>query len=287
SSTTYYYRVRAADACGNNSAYSNTGSATTSPPTFSSSATVTPSVVAKGVAAAISITVNCISGSLNNGIVDLEVYNSAGTRVGQQYWTNQNFAAGNGNTYAWNWSSTITGTYTVKIGVFTAAWANTLHWNGSAATFQVVTTAIRLNSGGPAAGWFAADASFSGGTASSTAAAIDTGSASNAAPMAVYQTERYNPFTYTVGGLTAAATYTVRLHFAEIYWTQAGQRKFHVNINGTRVLTDYDIVAAAGAPNKAVVRDFTAVANASGQIVIQYLNGSANFPKSSGIEIIR
>ena len=175
----------------------------------------------------------------------------------------------------------------MKIGVFTAGWADTLHWNNGAATFQVMTTTIRLNSGGPATNWFSADANFSGGTAASTSATIDTSSASNAAPMAVYQTERYSAFTYTVGGLTAGASYTVRLHFAEIYWTQTGQRKFHVNINGTRVLTDYDIIAAAGAANKAVIHDFTATANASGQIVIQYLNGSANFAKSSGIEVLR
>jgi trimeric autotransporter adhesin len=55
----------------------------------------------------------------------------------------------------------------------------------------------------------------------------------------------------------------------------------------TRVLTDFDIVAAAGAPKKAVVRQFTATANTSGQIAIQYLTGSANNPQSSGVEVIR
>ena len=51
--------------------------------------------------------------------------------------------------------------------------------------------------------------------------------------------------------------YTVRLHFAEIYWTAAGQRRFNVAINGTQVLTNFDIFATAGA-NKALVRDFSA-----------------------------
>jgi len=38
----------------------------------------------------------------------------------------------------------------------------------------------------------------------------------------VYQSERYGSSTYTFPGLTASAQYTVRLHFAEIYWTATG-----------------------------------------------------------------
>jgi len=34
--------------------------------------------------------------------------------------------------------------------------------------------------------------------------------------------------------------------FAEIYWTKTGQRIFNVSINGAQVLTNFDIVAAAG-----------------------------------------
>jgi fibronectin type 3 domain-containing protein len=284
--TAYYFVVSAVNGSGEgpNSAQAST---TPSAPSFSSSASVTPNTVAKGASTTVSISITCNSGALYNGLVDLEIYNSAGTRVGQTYWTNQNFAAGQTTPYTWNWSTTNTGTYTVKVGVFSAAWADTLNWNNAATTFTVVTTAIRLNSGGAATGWFAADANYSGGTAASTTNTIDISAVTNPAPAAVYQTERYGAFTYTVGGLTAGATYTVRLHFAEIYWTATGQRKFHVNINGTRVLTDFDIVAAAGAARKATLRQFTATANASGQIVIQYLTGSVNNPQSSGIEIIR
>ena len=106
-------------------------------------------------------------------------------------------------------------------------------------------------------------------------------------PAAVYQTERWGAHTYTITGLAANASHTVRLHFAEIYWSAANQRKFHVNINGTRVLTDFDVFAAAGAKNKAHVRQFTATSNASGQITIQFLVGAIDQPKISGIEVIR
>ena len=37
-------------------------------------------------------------------------------------------------------------------------------------------------------------------------------------------------------------------------------------INGTQVLTNFDIFATTGAMNKAVIRQFTATANGSGQI---------------------
>jgi len=38
----------------------------------------------------------------------------------------------------------------------------------------------------------------------------------------------------------------VRLHFAEIYWTETTKRVFNVEINGIKVLDNYDIVAKAG-----------------------------------------
>jgi bifunctional ADP-heptose synthase (sugar kinase/adenylyltransferase) len=106
----------------------------------------------------------------------------------------------------------------------------------------------------------------------------------NAAPVAVYQSERAGTFTYTIPGMVAGSQHTVLLHFAEYYWTAAGKRVFNVTINGTKVLSNFDIYATAGA-NKAVVEQFTATANSSGQIVIAYSNGTADQPKASGIEI--
>jgi hypothetical protein len=77
--------------------------------------------------------------------------------------------------------------------------------------------------------------------------------------------------------LTAGSQYTVLLHFAEFYFTAAGGRVFNVAINGTSVLSNFDIYALAGA-NKALVEQFTATANSSGQIVIAYTNGTATSP---------
>jgi hypothetical protein len=151
----------------------------------------------------------------------------------------------------------------------------------------------RINSGGPATGFmqfgppyysgFAADLNYSGGSTASTTNAVDT-SASNAAPQLVYQSERWGSFNYTLP-LPGAATYTVRLHFAETKWTTVGARIFSVAINGQTVLTNFDIFAAAGTSNKAVVRDFTGIVpNAGSDIVVSFIPGSADNPKVCGIE---
>jgi hypothetical protein len=104
--------------------------------------------------------------------------------------------------------------------------------------------------------------------------------------MAVYQTYRNDVTTYTFPGLTPSANYTVRLHFAECYYTGTGWRMFNVAINSTSVLTNFDIYAAAGGHDKAVVQQFTATANGSGQIIVAFTNGTAGVSQINGIEII-
>jgi len=147
-------------------------------------------------------------------------------------------------------------------------------------------TSYRVNAGGAAAAPFSADASFTGGTAASTAASVATGGATLPAPQGVYQTERYGAsFSYAFPGLTAGASYTVRLHFAEIYWTMTGQRVFNVTLNGQAVLTNFDIVAVAGGPLKAVVEEFTTPALSNGQIDLAFTAVVDN-AKISGIEIL-
>jgi hypothetical protein len=145
------------------------------------------------------------------------------------------------------------------------------------------TKVYQINAGGGAVGTYSADKLFTSGTTYSANNAINT-SAANAAPAAAYQSERYGNHSYNLNGLTPNAAYTVRLHFAEIYYTQVGQRYFNVQINGTQVLSNLDLVAVAGA-NTAYVRDFPTTANASGAIVVSYVNVK-DTAKSSAIEVI-
>jgi len=147
--------------------------------------------------------------------------------------------------------------------------------------------ALAVNSGGSATGQFLADTYVAGGTvAAPTAAVIDTTGVLHPAPQSVYQTERYGTFTYTFGGLMPGRSYQVRVHLVEYYWNAANARKFNVAINGTPVLANYDIFAAAGGQNKAIVREFTITPNGSGQIIVAFTVGAADQPKCSGIEIL-
>jgi Malectin domain len=144
---------------------------------------------------------------------------------------------------------------------------------------------LQINSGGPATGTFAADEDFSGGSTASVTHAIDTSAVTNPAPQAVYQSNRYGNFNYAEGGLTAGASFTVRLHFAEEYWTTAGSRIFNVTINGQQVLTNFDILATAGAEYKAVVEQFTTTADSSGKVTIVFSTVKDN-AQVNGVEIL-
>jgi chitodextrinase len=156
--------------------------------------------------------------------------------------------------------------------------------NQASVTTPVGLAAFAIDSGGASVGSFVADVDFNGGSASTSGNVIDTSAVTNPAPQAVYQSERFGNFTYTIPGFNPGAPYTVRLHFAEFFWSMAGQRVFNVLINGTQVLTNFDIIAAAGAKNKAIAEQFNANASSSGQFVIQYVTVTDN-AKASGIEI--
>lgn len=146
---------------------------------------------------------------------------------------------------------------------------------------------IFINAGGSATGSWVADVDFSGGTvAAPVTATINTSLIpSPVPPPAVYQTERYGPMTYTIGGLTPGHTYTVQLHFAETYWSTTGQRRFNVLINGNQVLTNFDILANAGGMNKAVEQNLSGTANGSGVMTLQFTTGNADLPKVDGIAV--
>jgi hypothetical protein len=144
---------------------------------------------------------------------------------------------------------------------------------------------LAVDAGGAAVGAYRADAFFQGGTASQTTAVIDTSLVTNAAPLAVYQSERYGDFRYTLTGLTPGRVYVVRLDFAELYWDTPGSRRFNVRINGSPVLTNFDVYAVAGAKDRAVRRQFAATADATGRITIDFAS-LVNYATVSGIALL-
>ena len=135
---------------------------------------------------------------------------------------------------------------------------------------------------------FVADEDYTGGSTYSVTSTITIPSSvsATAAPAAVYQSARQGNSTYTIPGLTSGSSYNVRLHFAELYFSAAASREFDVVINGTTVLTNFDIYATAGAKDTAVVEQYTATANSSGDIVIALSNGAKDQPMVNGIEVL-
>ena len=152
----------------------------------------------------------------------------------------------------------------------------------AAVTLMAPFSQLLLNAGGPAYTdstgllWFA-DNSFAGGNTASTTSTI-----TNTTDPALYQTERYGSFTYTLTVPNGARN--VVLKFAEIYYTSTNKRIFNVSINGTQVLKNFDIVAAAGGAFKAVDKTFP-VNVTNNQVVVQFIPGSADLPKISAIKV--
>ena len=120
---------------------------------------------------------------------------------------------------------------------------------GSSVTVTVnqeppVQQALRINAGGQAytdtsGNIWSADTSYVGGDTYANASAI---AATNDDPL--YQSERYGTFSYQIP--VSNGTYTVTLHFAEIYFSTAGSRVFSVSAENQTVISNLDIYAEAG-----------------------------------------
>ena len=148
---------------------------------------------------------------------------------------------------------------------------------------SVPAAAIRINSGGTAYSFegenWSADQYFTGGSTYADNPAI-AGTTNDV----LHHTERYGAMSYAVP--VSQGSYTVKLHFAEIYFTTPGARRFNVNVeNGQGQLTNFDIVADAGSGNAATIKTFQHIAVADGFLNIAFTNVLDN-AKVSGIEII-
>jgi hypothetical protein len=64
----------------------------------------------------------------------------------------------------------------------------------------------------------------------------------------LYQSERYGDFSYAIP--VENGDYLVTLKFAEIFWTQPGERAFNVLLEGVKVISKLDLVTKVG-PNAA------------------------------------
>jgi hypothetical protein len=80
--------------------------------------------------------------------------------------------------------------------------------------------------------------------------------------------------------------YTVKLHFAELYWSTAGQRVFEVAAEGRPMLSAYDIVKKVG-PLTATTESF-AVTVTDGVLSLTFAPGAGGVdqPKVAAIEVL-
>ncbi len=153
-----------------------------------------------------------------------------------------------------------------------------------------VAGTFRVNAGGNAfstidARSFSGDAYFSGGAVSAATTAAIGGTGDDY----LYQTGRHGTsFAYNFP--TGNGSYDVVLHFAETYFGSAapggiGSRKFHVNLEGVRKLTDYDVFAKAGGALRAKQETFR-VTVSDGTLNLAFLKGAADNPAVKAIEVL-
>jgi hypothetical protein len=140
---------------------------------------------------------------------------------------------------------------------------------------------LKINCGSGAVGEWGADQSWStvsGGANYTTAGIADTGEV----PEAVYQNRRYGSrVTYNLD--IPDGRYNIRLHFADLFSTGTGKRIFDVSVEGAVVRPDYDIIAAAGGPKRAVTELFEDV-EVSGGLQLEVV-AKVNTAQFNAIEV--
>jgi hypothetical protein len=290
-STTYYYVVEAADADGNSAASSQASAKTAAASCSAVPSAPTGLTATASSSSVIGLSWTAVTPPANCTISTYNLYGS--TTSGFTPSSSNLLTSTTGTSYS-NTGLTASTTYYYVVEAVDVDGTSTASTQQSATT-QAGSGAeiVAIAAGGPAESnatggdysFVADEYSSGGGDNQVTTATINlTQPGANAAPMAVYQHGRSGVFTYTIPGLTAGTQYTVLLHFAETYFTAAGDREFNVAINGTSVLTNLDIYATVG-ENAALVKTFTATANSSGDIVIAFTTGAANQPLLMGIEV--
>ncbi|MFC6940263.1 PKD domain-containing protein, partial [Salinirubellus sp. GCM10025818] len=106
-------------------------------------------------------------------------------------------------------------------------------------------------------------------------------------PTTLFQSERWDlpadPEMQWDFPVDSGATYEVKLHFAEIYYTQDGQRVFDVAVENQVVLDNYDIHADVG-HDTGVTKTYQVTSDSTLDIDFGHVTGN---PKVSGIEIVK
>lgn len=109
----------------------------------------------------------------------------------------------------------------------------------------------------------------------------------------LYQSQRFGSFSYSLP-VIPGRSYKVTLHFSESYFGTSdesnanrgiGARLFDIGCNGTLLVHDFDILAEAGGPNRAISRTFQGLrASPQGKLLITF-QPSKNYALVNAIEV--
>jgi hypothetical protein len=124
---------------------------------------------------------------------------------------------------------------------------------------------------------WSADTDFNQGSTFSTTHAI-----AGTSDPTLFQNERWSASTLTYAIPVPAGNWTLSLYFSENYVTGPKQRLFNVSVNGTQVLTQFDIFATAGAEFAANIQTFPVTS--TGTVSITFTLGTIQNPKIDAIQ---
>jgi Malectin domain/F5/8 type C domain len=202
----------------------------------------------------------------------------------------------NGTSWSTVYNGTGTGSpETANFSSQTAQYIRVVLEIGNHSYWWSLVNVLVYGSGASSSG-FVADNYYSGGsegtnTSGSNGFITFANTVANPIPQNDWNTFRSGASTYVIPDLTAGASYQVRLYFLDWQNTQTGQRVFNVDINGTAVLSNFDIVQAAGNAGGdgtyiGVEENFSETADASGDITIAFLTGTAGVPLVNAIAVV-
>jgi hypothetical protein len=124
---------------------------------------------------------------------------------------------------------------------------------------------------------YQADKNFKGGNIYKTSSAI-----ANTVDAPLYQGERYGNFDYIVP--VANGTYEVTLRFAEIFHSEINKRRFDISIEGSQVVSNFDIFSTTG---KNSAYDITKTVTVSDGTLDMNFRADVDYAKLSAFHITR
>jgi len=105
--------------------------------TYTLTATVTPTSPIVGQPLSLNLALKTSGSGIQNGIIQAQIFNSQNTKVFSKNFTGQNITSTSVTSNSVTWMPIVTGSYYVKVGVFSSDWSSNPFWTSNALTFDV------------------------------------------------------------------------------------------------------------------------------------------------------